>query len=91
MAVFTEALWKGTPVVAHDVGGIPLQLRDGLGECLAKSDEEAPEKIVHLFKDPDLRSELGARGTERVRGDFPITRLLLDHPRLLESLARRES
>ena len=38
--VVSEALWKGTPVVAGHAGGIPLQLRDGAGGFLVDSSAE---------------------------------------------------
>jgi trehalose synthase len=33
----SEALWKGTPVIATDVGGIPLQVKHGENGYLARS------------------------------------------------------
>ncbi|NIO08602.1 MAG: glycosyltransferase, partial [Deltaproteobacteria bacterium] len=33
----TEALWKGTPVVTTDAGGIPLQVTDGENGFLLKA------------------------------------------------------
>lgn len=73
-----EALWKGTPVVAGAVGGIPLQLVDGEGGYLVDpTDFDAvAEKVVALLSDPDKASEMGAAGRERIRRDFLITRLL---------------
>ena len=38
--VVSEALWKGTPVVAGHAGGIPIQLRDGAGGFLVDSPAE---------------------------------------------------
>ena len=35
--VVSEALWKGTPVVAGRAGGIPLQMADGVGGVLVDS------------------------------------------------------
>ncbi|MHB1244516.1 MAG: glycosyltransferase, partial [Gaiellaceae bacterium] len=41
--VVSEALWKGTPVVAGRAGGIPLQLADGVGGVLVESIEECAQ------------------------------------------------
>ncbi len=41
--VVSEALWKGTPVVAGRAGGIPLQLDDGQSGYLVDSVEECAE------------------------------------------------
>jgi trehalose synthase len=52
--VVSEALWKGTPVVAGRAGGIPLQLADGVGGVLVESIEECAQAIAALLGDPDL-------------------------------------
>ena len=40
----TEALWKGRPMIAGDVGGIPLQIEDGVSGYLVSSPEEAAQR-----------------------------------------------
>jgi len=84
----TEALWKGTPVVASRVGGIPLQVIDEkTGYLLDPDDEEGfAEKIVLLIKDEKLRRKMGEAGREHVRKNFLITRLLKDHLDMLNYL-----
>jgi trehalose synthase len=84
----TEALWKGTPVVASDVGGIPLQIEDGRnGYLLAPDDVDGfADRVVHLLKNPAEAEELGSRGIETVRKKFLITRLLSDYLDMLNSL-----
>lgn len=76
----SEALWKGTPVVGTEVGGIPLQIRDGEnGFLVAPRDyEAAAERVLRILGDGDLRRELGERGREHVRRNFLVTRLLKD-------------
>src|SRR4030042_3605227 len=51
----TEALWKGTPVVASNVGGIPAQIVDGeSGYLLDPYDIEGfADRIVHILKNAD--------------------------------------
>ena len=84
--VVSEALWKGTPVVAGHAGGIPLQLCDGAGGFLVDSTDECATRINELLADAELRRALGASGREVVRQRFLLTRLLADELRLYASL-----
>jgi len=76
----SEALWKGTPVVATAVGGIPLQIRNGESGFLVEPRDyaTAAERVLELLRDQGLRRKLGERGREWVRKNFLITRLLRD-------------
>jgi len=84
----TEALWKKTPVVASNVGGIPLQIQDGESGFLLDPDdtEGFAGRIVQLLKNSDMRKEMGEKGREHIRGNFLITRLLLDYLDLFTEL-----
>lgn len=86
--VITEALWKGTPVVASNVGGIPTQMLDGeTGYLLEPMDFDGfAEKIVMLMQDEDLRKELGAQAKEYMRENFLVTTHLLKYLNLILSL-----
>ena len=75
----SEALWKGVPVVATRVGGIPLQVIDGVTGFLINTVEEAAEKIRFLLINPDKAREMGLAGKEHVRRNFLITRHVRDH------------
>lgn len=86
--VVAEALWKQTPVVAGNVGGIPLQLRDGLDGYLVNTTEEAAERTAYLLLNPDVRSKLGVSGKEHIRSEFLVTRALLDYLRLFTTLSQ---
>jgi trehalose synthase len=81
----SEALWKGVPVVAGRVGGIPMQLGD-TGGRLVSSVEEAAAACVELLRDPALRHSLGQGGRERVRRHFLSTRNLRDYLALFTAL-----
>jgi len=72
----SEALWKGVPVVATRVGGIPLQVIDGVTGYLIESKREAADRILSILRKPDLRSKLGLQGKEHIRRNFLITRHL---------------
>ena len=77
-----EALWKATPVVGGQAGGIPLQLQDGVGGFLVASVEAAAERARWLLEHPPEARAIAARGRDRIRADFLITRLLADELRL---------
>jgi trehalose synthase len=84
----TEALWKGTPVIGGNVGGIPLQINDGKNGFLVNDIKECSDRIVHLIKNPHLKEQMGAAATEHVRKNFLITRHLRDYIRLLNGVIR---
>ncbi len=84
--VVSEALWKGTPVVAGRVGGIPLQMADGVGGALVDSNEETAAAIVRLLKEPERTSRLAESGRARVRDHFLLPRLLLNELSLIGAL-----
>lgn len=85
--VVSEALWKSTPVVAGNAGGIPLQMADGTGGVLVNSVEECAQALIALLKDPDRARELARTGRERVREHFLLPRLLLNELELIQELA----
>ena len=85
----SEALWKKKPVIGGAVGGIKLQIIDGVTGFLVHSPEGAANRIVQLLGDRRLRERLGENGYLHVRQNFLVTRhvkdylltmLALDHP-----------
>jgi len=85
--VVSEALWKGRPVVAGNVGGIPLQVLDGRTGYLATSPAACAERILFLLRNPQVADGMGAAGREHVRANFLITRYLCDHLKMYTALA----
>ncbi|MCK4224631.1 MAG: glycosyltransferase [candidate division Zixibacteria bacterium] len=86
----TEALWKGTPVVTSNIGGIPLQVTDGENGFLVEVGDKKgfAERIIQLLKNPDLTEEMGKKGKEIVRKNFLITRILSDYLDLLNDMIK---
>jgi len=72
----SEAMWKGTPVIGGDVGGIKLQIEDGVNGYLVSSVEEAAQRIVDVIKNPETCVEMGMKARETVRQKFLLSRLL---------------
>jgi trehalose synthase len=69
-----EAMWKGTPVIGGNVGGIRYQIEDGKNGFLVSSVKEAADRIVRLVKDKRLNRTMGKRAKETVRKNFLLTR-----------------
>ena len=84
--VVSEALWKETPVVGGDTGGIRIQLQDGVGGFLVNSVEETAERSLYLLNHSEKSEEIARGGRERVRQHFLTPRLLLDELKLVRSL-----
>lgn len=75
----TEALWKGKPVVASAVGGIPLQVIHNLTGLLAHSIEGVAYQIRYLLNNPTAAERLGRYGREHVREKFLVIRKLRNY------------
>jgi trehalose synthase len=73
-----EAMWKGTPVIGGNVGGIRHQIVDGENGFLVNTVDEAAERIGQLLDDRQLRDRMGTSGRESVRRKFLLSRLLED-------------
>jgi len=82
----SEAMWKKKPVVGGNVGGIRLQIEDGVTGYLVDSVDGCADRIARLLSDPTARLRMGAAGRERVRDRFLTLRELEDHLRLLTAL-----
>ena len=72
----TEAMWKGTPVIGGNVGGIRYQIENGINGFLVSTIEETASRMVQLVKDPELRARMGEKARESVRERFLLTRYL---------------
>ena len=48
----SEALWKARPTIGGAVGGIPLQIQDGVTGYLVDSVAECAQRCVELLNDP---------------------------------------
>lgn len=85
----SEALWKRKPVIGGAVGGIKLQIINGVTGFLVHSPEGAAIRLAQLLADPRLCARLGENGYRHVKQNFLLTRhvkdymlvmLALDHP-----------
>ncbi len=82
----SEALWKARPMVAGNVGGIPLQIHDGETGYLVDSAEECAERVKAMMREPELGRRLARAGKEHVRKNFLTPRLLRDWLQIFKDL-----
>jgi trehalose synthase len=82
----SEAMWKGRPVVASDVGGIQDQIEDGhTGYLVDPTDLPAfADRVNRLLEDPHSAERMGAAAATRVRDLFLGPRHLGQYVELLE-------
>ena len=85
-----EALWKAKPVVASNVGGIPLQIKHKYSGLLCHSVEGASFAIKQFLSSPEYARKLGENGREHIKNNFLITRHLRDYMLLFLSLYHPE-
>jgi trehalose synthase len=78
----SEAIWKARPVVAGNVGGIGLQIQDGVTGFLVSSVEQCADRCAQLLDDPSIGVTMGKRGKEHVRSHFLTPRYLRDYLRI---------
>jgi trehalose synthase len=82
----SEALWKGRPFIGGDVGGIPLQVTDGVSGYLVRSVEDCAARCLAIMEDPSLGTALGRHGKEHVRANFLTPRYLRDYLRIFSEV-----
>jgi trehalose synthase len=82
----SEALWKARPFIGGDVGGIPLQVRQGETGYLVRTPQECADRALAILQEPELGKRLGRAGKEHVRANFLSPRLLRDWLRIFKAL-----
>ena len=83
----SEALWKARPFIGGAVGGIPLQVENGVSGYLVEDVETCANRSIDILQDPALGKALGRRGKEHVRKHFLTPRYLRDYLRIFTDLA----
>ena len=85
--VVAEALWKGRPVVASDVGGIALQISHRESGYLVHSMKDWVEAIKYLLRNREAAIRVGNAGRNLVQERFLITRYLGDYLKTFRTLS----
>ena len=77
--VITEALWKGKPVIAGNVGGIPFQIKRGQTGYFYQNPQRTAQKIICLLDNPQAAERIGKRARRYVQEHFLITDRITDY------------
>ena len=75
----TEAMWKQTPVIGSNVGGITIQIVDGETGFLVANKSQCAKRAVELLASLDKRIVMGEKAKESVRQKFLLPRFLRDY------------
>jgi len=86
----TEGLWKGKPIIGGNVGGIPIQIINGVNGFLVNNINECAEKIIFLLKNPEISKKMGEKAKEYVRNNFLITEHLYNYLKLFKNLLKTD-
>ncbi len=84
--VVAEAMWKGSPVIGGEVGGIKLQINDGKNGFLVSSPKEAAKRAVYLLHNPGAKEKMSRAAKSTVSKKFLMPRLLRDYLKLFKQL-----
>lgn len=84
--VVSETMWKRTPVVARNAGGIGLQMPPHVGGLLVEDHAAAVAAVNELLDDPDRAKQLGQSGHDHVCDHFTMPRLIRDELMMMHEL-----
>ena len=87
----TEALWKRKPVIGGAVGGIRLQLLNGVTGFLVHSPEGTANRIIELLADREMREAIGDAGHRYVKDNFLTTRHIRDYLLLMLAIENKDT
>jgi glycosyltransferase involved in cell wall biosynthesis len=70
--VLLEAMASGKPLIGSNVGGIPMQIRDGWNGFLVEpgNERQLAEKIKYLIDHSEERERMGKNSRELAEGEF---------------------
>jgi len=89
--VVTEALWKGKPVIASNVGGIPFQIKKGNTGYFYQNPQKTAQKISYLLDNPRVAERIGNRGRKYVQEHFLIVDRITDYLMTIDITANSSS
>jgi trehalose synthase len=76
--VITEALWKSKPVIAAEVGAIPLQIRDGDTGYFYQTPYKTAQRVIYLLENSQVAEMVGKRGRRYVEEHFLLPDRIAD-------------
>lgn len=82
--VVTEALWKGKPVIASNVGGISFQIRKGNTGYFYENPRKTAQRITYFLDNAPAAERIGKRGRRYVQKHFLIVDRIADYLRAVD-------
>jgi trehalose synthase len=82
--VVTEALWKSKPVIASQVGAIPLQIREGDTGYFYDGAKSTARKVLSLLKNPAKAEAMGTRARQYVTDHFLMPDRIADYLKTID-------
>jgi len=77
--VITEALWKAKPVIAANVGAIPLQIREGDTGYFYETPQKTARRMINLLKNPKAAEAFGLKAKDYVGEHFLLPDRIADY------------
>ena len=77
--VITEALWKAKPVIASNVGAIPLQIRDGDTGYFYETPQKTAHHVINLLKNQKAANAMARRAKEYISEHFLLPDRMADY------------
>jgi trehalose synthase len=84
--VVSESLWKGKPMVAGRLGGIPMQFPNAYQDYLVDNVEDCAARVMTLLDDATVCERFGQAGRDKVQQAFLLPRLIRDELHLIKTL-----
>ncbi|ABS60316.1 MULTISPECIES: glycosyltransferase [Fervidobacterium] len=84
--VISEMMWKQHPVVARPVGGVKIQIDDGINGYLRNDVNELSEAIVDLLSNKQILEKMGKNAKEKVRSTYLSTAHVKRYFEVIESV-----
>jgi len=88
--VLTDALASGKPVIGTNVGGIPMQIRDGWNGFLVDptNEKQLAEKIKYLIENEEERIKIGKNSRKLAREEFDWEKIAGRYLKVYEEVAK---
>ena len=88
--VLTEAMASGKPLISSNVGGIPMQIRDGWNGFLVEpgNERQLAEKIRHLIENEEERERMGKNSRKLAEEKFSWEKIADRYVEVYENIIR---